>query len=84
MILATILQPINVILGNDCQTEQSLNWQEPETKRQETTMSKLTKNGKNVIVEMSVSYNYKNDSITLTPHDEDMIGKPFLMTFSLY
>lgn len=43
-------------------------------------MSKLTKNGKNVIVEMAVSYNHNNDSITLTPHDEDMIGKPFYMT----
>lgn len=59
-----------------------MNWQEPETKRQETTMSKLTKNGKNIIVEMAVSYNYKNDSITLTPHDEDMIGKPFYMTLN--
>lgn len=43
-------------------------------------MSKITANGKNVIIEMAVSYNHKNDSITLTPHDEDMIGKPFYMT----
>jgi len=45
-------------------------------------MSKITKNGKNVIVEMAVSYDHKNDSIIITPHDEDMIGKPFAITLN--
>lgn len=46
-------------------------------------MSKLTKNGKNLILEnVIISYNHKDDNIYITSQDEDIAGEPFCISLN--